>query len=119
MNGGGTRRARLRIVGTATLPSFGVSGTLHTEMGMGAVVDYRLIPGAAPAQPDNVLVTLRPGANGAAARARLQRVVPAADGGQVLAVQRPAEIVNYRSMGATPAVSSARPWPPGPWPRWG
>ncbi len=107
VNGGSTRRARLRIVGTATLPSYGVSGTLHTEMGVGAVVDYRLIPGAAPAQPDNVLVTLRRGANGAAARARLQRVVPAADGGQVLAVQRPAEIVNYRSMGATPAYLGA------------
>ncbi|HTS98549.1 MAG TPA: FtsX-like permease family protein [Streptosporangiaceae bacterium] len=107
VEGGATRRARLRIVGTATLPSYGVFGTLHTEMGTGAVADYRLIPGATPAQPNDVLVTLGPGANGAAARARLQRLVPAAGGGQVLAVQRPAEIVNYRSMGATPAYLGA------------
>ena len=37
----------------------------------------------------------------------LQRLVPAAEGGQVEAVQRPAEIVNYRSMGTTPAFLGA------------
>jgi hypothetical protein len=103
VGGGGVRRSRLRIVGTATLPSFGVFGTLHTEMGVGALLSYRLIPGAAASQPNDILVTLRPGANRSAARADLQRLVPVGNGGQVIPVQRPAEIVNYRSMGATPA----------------
>jgi putative ABC transport system permease protein len=101
---GGVRSSRLRVVGTATLPSLGISGTLHPEMGIGAVLPYQLIPGAASSQPNNILVTLRPGANPAAARSALQRLVPA---GQVAAVQRPAEIVNYRSMGTTPAFLGA------------
>ena len=101
---GGVQRSRLRIVGTATLPSLGISGTLHPEMGIGAVLPYQLIPGAASSQPNNILVTLRSGANAAAARNALQRLVPA---GEVASVQRPAEIVNYRSMGTTPAFLGA------------
>ncbi len=104
---GAVRRARLRIVGTATLPSLGIDSTLHTEMGTGAVLPYQLIPGAASSQPDEILVTLRPGANLAAARRALQRLVPAFNGGQVIPVQRPAEIVNYRSMGTTPVLLGA------------
>jgi ABC-type lipoprotein release transport system permease subunit len=50
---------------------------------------------------------LRPGANLAAQRSLLQRLVPAAAGGVVSGVQRPAEIVNYRSMGTTPALLAA------------
>jgi len=101
---GGSRPFQLRIVGTATLPSFGVSGTLHTEMGTGAVLPYQDIPGAAGTEPDTVLVTLRPGADLAAQQRILQRVVPAGVGGEVLPVQRPAEIVDYRSMGTAPAI---------------
>ncbi|HTU08847.1 MAG TPA: FtsX-like permease family protein, partial [Trebonia sp.] len=101
---GGPRPFPLRIVGTATLPSFGVSGTLHTEMGTGAVLPYQDIPGAAGTEPDTVLVTLRPGADLAAQQRILQRVVPADVGGEVLPVQRPAEIVDYRSMGTAPAI---------------
>jgi hypothetical protein len=55
---GGPRPFRLRIVGTATLPSFGVSGTQHTEMGTGAVLPYQDIPGAAGNEPNTVLVPL-------------------------------------------------------------
>jgi len=51
-------------------------------------------------------VRLLPGANPAAARRTLQRLVPG-DGGSVSSVQRPAEIVNYRSMGTTPAFLGA------------
>jgi ABC-type lipoprotein release transport system permease subunit len=51
-------------------------------------------------------VRLRPGANPAAARRTLRRLVPG-DGGSVSSVQRPAEIVNYRSMGTTPAFLGA------------
>jgi MacB-like periplasmic core domain/FtsX-like permease family len=107
VGGPGVRPARLRIVGTATLPAYGVFGTLHTEMGTGAVLPYQLIPGAKTGQPNDIFVTLRPGADHATAVRELQRLVPAANGGQVIAVQRPAEIVNYRSMGATPAYLGA------------
>ena len=98
------RSSPLRIVGTATLPSLGVSGTLHTEMGSGAVLPYQLVPGATSNQPGQILVTLRPGANRAAASNALQQLVP---GGEVEAAQRPAEIINYRSMGTTPAILGA------------
>ena len=53
---GAVRRTRLRIVGTATLPSLGIYNTLHTEMGTGSVLDYRVIPGAVPSQPNDILV---------------------------------------------------------------
>ena len=101
---GGPRQVRLRIAGTETLPSIGVSGTLHTEMGTGAVLPYQDIPGAAADAPDAILVTLRPGADLAAQQAVLQRIVPVQNGGVVSSVQRPAEIVNYRSMGTAPAL---------------
>jgi predicted lysophospholipase L1 biosynthesis ABC-type transport system permease subunit len=51
-------------------------------------------------------VRLRPGANLAAVRRTLQRLVPG-NGGSVSSVQRPAEIVNYRSMGTAPAFLGA------------
>ena len=98
---------RLRVVGTATLPSLGVAGTLHTEMGTGALLPYQLIPGAVGGEPNNILVALRPGADPGAARQVLQRLVPAADGGVVSGVLRPAEIVNYRSMGTAPTLLAA------------
>jgi hypothetical protein len=94
----------LRIAGTATLPSLGVQVTLHTEMGTGAVFDYQRIPGDTAAKPNEILVTLRPGADVAAAKARLQRLVPAANGGVVSGVQRPAEITDYQAMGIAPAL---------------
>ena len=104
---GGSRTFRLRIAGTATLPSLGASGTLHTEMGTGAVFSYQLIPGAVGGQPNEILVSLRPGADPGAARTRLQRLVPAANGGTVSGVQRPAEIVGYRTMSTAPALLAA------------
>jgi MacB-like periplasmic core domain/FtsX-like permease family len=63
VHAGAAKPVRLRIVGTATLPSLGISGSLHTEMGTGALLSYQLIPGAASSQPNTILVTLRPGAN--------------------------------------------------------
>ena len=104
---GAARPVRLRIVGTATLPSLGISGTLHTEMGTGAVLPYADIAGATGGQPDTILVTLRPGADLAAQQKVMQTIVPAADGGAVSGVQRPAEITDYRSMGITPAILAA------------
>ncbi len=104
---GAAHSFRLRVAGTATLPSIGVQGTLHTEMGVGAVLPFQLIPGASAGEPNEVLVTLRPGANPAAAHATLQKLVPISQGGVVLGPRRPAEIVNYRSMGTTPLLLAA------------
>ncbi len=101
---GGTAPFRLRIAGTATLPSLGVAQTLHTEMGTGAVLDYQHIPGDTAGAPNEILVTLRPGADVAAQQKFLQQVVPLQNGGVVSGVQRPAEITDYRSMGVAPLI---------------
>jgi hypothetical protein len=117
------------IVGTATMPAIGVSGHLHPSMGTGAVLPTGLEPAAfkrALTQPDPnlngpamVVVRLKPGVTPSAGRASLRRIVEAADkvmaadpngAGDtyaLLSVQRPAEIVNYQSTGATPAVLAA------------
>ena len=120
---------RLRIVGTATLPAIGFASTVsdHTSMGTGMLIPYQVLPkafiaaidiGPDPALngPNLVLVRIRTGVPPATALAGLHRVVEAADrafaaepGGSagnavvVQGVQRPAEIVNYKSMGLTPA----------------
>ena len=101
---GGPHPFQLRIVGTATLPSMGVAATLHTEMGTGAVLPYQDIPGTNGNQPNNILVTLVPGANLAAQQKVLQTIVPADVGGVVLPVQRPAEIADFQSMGTAPVI---------------
>jgi len=95
----------------------GGEGGQHLEMGTGAVVSSQIfpstaatgyqLPGAAPG-PNAILVRLKEGSPDAGRRS-LQRIAAttstAADYGvSLLAVQRPAEIVNYRSMGGTPAI---------------
>ena len=114
------------IVGTATMPAIGASGHLHTSMGTGALLPTGLEPAAfkrALIQPDPNLngppmdvVRLKSGVTLAAGRASLQHIVDVADrvmaadpNGQgdtyaLLSVQRPAEIANYQSTGATPAL---------------
>lgn len=72
-----------------------------------AVFAFPLIPGASSGEPNEILVTLRRGANAAAVRARLRTLVPAVEGGVVFGPQRPAEIVDYRSMGTTPLLLAA------------
>jgi len=118
------------VVGTATMPAVGFSSVIsdHTSMGTGALVSRDIEPDAfQKAQlntdptlngPDLILVRLRahvPDAVGlaglkknAASATRDLAAVP--DGGgqgnsvTVVGVQRPAEIVNYRSTGATPTL---------------
>jgi hypothetical protein len=107
----------LRIVGTATMPAVGIAGvTGHPSMGTGAVVPYQLIPesvrnqfATTPSGPNVVFVRLKPGTDTAVAVRSLNRIahkisLPTNYGASVIAVQRPAEIVNYRSMGATPLL---------------
>jgi hypothetical protein len=116
------------IVGTATFPAVGPSLSLHTSMGIGAIIPHG-IQSAAMRKfltqpyptlngPKIVFVRLRRGVSMAAGEASLAKIVKvgnralaslpngAGGGDQVtmLGVQYPAEIENYRSIGATPAV---------------
>ena len=118
VSNGSTAPMRLRIVGTATMPAIG-GGSGHLDMGTGASLSYQLIPPPSRnpfnnpiSGPNAILVRLRSGANGKAALNTLNKIADATSnnanfGVSVLAVQRPAEIVNYRSMGTTPALLGA------------
>jgi hypothetical protein len=114
---GTTTAHLLRIVGTATMPAVGVAGvTGHASMGTGAVVPYQLLPASvrnqfneSPAGPNVEFVRLKPGADHKTALRSLNHIaakmsLPTNYGTQVLGVERPAEIVNYHSMGATPLI---------------
>jgi hypothetical protein len=117
---GATASSRLQIVGTATMPATGVGGTTgHPSMGTGALVPYALLPASVrnqfdtkPAGPNAIFVRPRPGADPNASRLSLDRIakaltLPTNYGVTLLGVQRPAEIVNYRSTGVTPAYLSS------------
>ncbi len=121
---------RYVVVGTATMPAVGYSSVIddHTSMGTGALIEVSSLPRsfqqatqssiAALNGPNMVFVRLRQGLSPAAGRADLQRVAAAADrvlatvpgnaaSGDtvsVVAVQRPAEIVDYGTIGVTPAL---------------
>jgi MacB-like periplasmic core domain len=112
----GSAAARLRIVGVATMPAIGLPAVPHLEPGTGALLDSALIP----ATSRNVFANPIPGPNAilvrfthgpsAASFDSIQATVVALEGsgGQgsitIDPVQRPAEIVNYRSIGDTPAL---------------
>jgi hypothetical protein len=98
----------------------------HTSMGTGALLPMDIRPPAFRTAslspdpllngPDLVFVRARPGVSATVARAGLQRIVratdnalnadPSAAGNNItlIAVQRPAQIVNYRSIGAAPEL---------------
>jgi hypothetical protein len=117
---------KVRIVGVATLPAIGGTLSLHSEMGVGAMIPRLIEPPAfrkylhAPYEALNgyseLLVRLKKGAPHAAALASLERIARVGtkalgatpDGGgedvSVLGVQYPAEIENYRAIGVTPDV---------------
>jgi hypothetical protein len=121
---------RMRVVGTATFPAIGFASTVsdHTSMGTGVLLANQDFPktfaeavqtGPVPALdgPNLALVRLKPDAPPAAALASLQRIAQASDqafanapGGAagngivVQGVQRPAEIVNYKTIGITPTL---------------
>ncbi len=124
---------RLRIAGTATMPAIGGVLSVHSSMSTGALFSTAVLPGGAfsgpfgplLSGPNAILVRLRPGAGQAAGLRSLQAIrrqltqalnsprAKATSGGgsiadtiDLLAAQRPAEIVNYRSMGAMPAILS-------------
>ncbi len=119
---------RLQIVGTATFPAVGYASFVadHTSMGTGALFSEGVFPASFKRAvgtndpnlngPELVFVRLRSGISAATGRANLERVATAAntifahDPGAVdnsvavIGVQRPAQIVNYRSIGATPVI---------------
>ncbi len=119
---------RLRVVGSATFPAVGYSSLLadHPSMGVGAIISEGVLspafvraitnPDPTLSGPPDVFVRLKPSVGVAADRADIERIVRAADrtlnadprarGAYVVAlgVQRPAQIVNYRSMGSTPEL---------------
>jgi ABC-type antimicrobial peptide transport system permease subunit len=121
----------LRIAGTATLPAVGTVLGVHATMSTGALLPVAVIPAAvlhhqfqSLSGPNAIFVRLRPGVNQAAARQRLQQITRQLDrlgrspqaaavlgdfvrymnAVSLLPVQRPAEIVNYRSMGTVPEI---------------
>ena len=123
------RPIRLTIVGVATMPAIGIAEGLHTSMGVGAAVPADAGPvteslgpqGYSPScnGPNMVFVRARGGQGSSQARVAAQRLSDAANrilarqapdsvcGGNVatvIGVQRPAQIVNYRSMGTTPLL---------------
>lgn len=114
---GGAPAVRLRVVGTATMPTIGVTGidADHLSMARGAWVDTSLVPasvrnsfGNSPDGPNVMFVRFRPGVDHGAASASLAAIartltLPTNYGVTVVPVQLPAEILNYRTMGATPA----------------
>jgi ABC-type antimicrobial peptide transport system permease subunit len=112
----GDRAVPLRIVGTATFPSLGIGHGTHTSLGEGALVTYDRIPGVARNVTNNpstdgppaILVRFQPEVAASAATRRLADIADQlntpANNVDVLAVQRPAEIVDYRNMGQAPAV---------------
>jgi hypothetical protein len=116
----------LVIVGTATLPTVGEPQALHTSMGTGAIIASSVEPLtlqkaneqplATLNGPAEVFVRLRAGASMAAGLASLRHIADVGTkafedlpaqyyNGQsvdVLSVQFPAQIENYRSSGAAP-----------------
>ena len=113
VNSPGAKSTTLRIVGTATMPTIGEEGS-HLEMGSGALLAYQLIP---PGQrnlfhvkpgPNAILIRVKAGANHTAAlnsfRRILARLGGKSNGGAMQGVQRPAQIINYGTLGATPGV---------------
>ncbi len=115
VSNGVTAPVRLVIVGTATMPAIGTQKQ-HLEMGIGAVLSYRLIPATARnlqqdpiPGPNAFLIRFRPGVDPVQALRSLQQInrtlgkSPDGNGG-VVGVLRPAEIANYRSIGTVPAL---------------
>ena len=119
LDNGSSKRTKLVIVGTATLPAIGAVESLHLEIGTGAVIAESLIPAGDrgfgdlthgdQTSPEALLIRFRAGADPTAAHNSVARIAAKVDvlghgPPAVLSVQRPAEIVNYRTMGNTPAL---------------
>ena len=126
------RGTELRIVGTAALPTIGDTLGVHASLGTGALFATTVVPASVFTReygpengPNSIFVRLRPGTSQTAGLRSLQKI--AAEYNQiahspqllahagpsalqiqasVLPAQRPAEIVNYKTMGTLPAILS-------------
>ena len=123
------RGARLKIAGTAALPALGDTLGVHPSLSTGAILPTSVVSRAALAEagpesgPNAILVRLRPGVSQAAGLRSLQQITGEYDKiahspqvvshagptaleltADVLPVQRPAEIVNYKTMGTMPVI---------------
>ena len=122
----------LKIAGTAALPTIGDTLGIHASMSTGAILPTQVVPASVfkreygpEAGPNAIFVRLRPGVSQAAGLRSLEQIageynrlahsprLVAHAGPQelqiqasVLPAQRPAQIVNYKSMGTMPAVLS-------------
>jgi hypothetical protein len=121
---------RLRIAGTAALPTIGDVIGVHASLSTGAIISTQAVPAAdvnayGPVSgPNAIFIRLKPGVGPAAGRRSLNQIAGQlnrdsrapqvesviGDVGRyinfvsVLPVQRPAAIVNYRTMGAMPTI---------------
>jgi hypothetical protein len=120
--GVGSEAVILRVVGTATLPTIGISHGAHTSLGVGALVAPQRIPGynrqaigegpagAPPSAPGPPVVFVRyaPGASHVAADAIVdaaaEKVGQYPGSASVIGPQRPAEIVNTSDVGWVPVL---------------
>jgi hypothetical protein len=115
----GQKTLDMRIAGVTTLPAIGIGHGIHPVLGAGALVPASALPSdlltgglsnRVLQGPNTILVRFRPRIDQAAAVRRLDRIGARLSGTrstlsiQVLPVQRPAEIVNYRTMGAAPLI---------------
>lgn len=110
---------RLRIVGLATFPTVGAIHAERTSLGEGALVAHRLVPGydrditgdlTGDLGPHAAFVRFRAGTDldrGIAHLADITAPLRGFAGLAVITVQRPAEIVNSRSMGTAPTLLAA------------
>jgi hypothetical protein len=123
------RGETLTISGTAALPALGDTLGIHPSLSTGAILPVSAVSKAAldeagpESGPNAILVRLRPGVSQAAGLRSLEQITgyynkvvhspqTVAHAGpsalelvaNVLPVQRPAEIVNYRSMGTMPVI---------------
>ena len=123
------RDATLTVSGTAALPALGDTLGVHPSLATGAILPVSVVSRKAldeagsESGPNAILVRLRPGVSQAAGLRSLQQITDAynqiahsprtiAAAGptalelvaNVLPVQRPAEIVNYKSMGTMPVI---------------
>ncbi len=110
--GGSEGSQRLRIVGTAVFPTVGPVLGGYTSLGEGAMLAFDRIPDWDAISPDPKALFIR-FASGADRDAVTERLSPHIGeigvfpgSAEPLPVQRPAEIVNFSSMGFTPALLS-------------
>jgi hypothetical protein len=116
MIGRGSQSQRMRVVGSAVLPTIGISHGAYTSLGVGAAAPVDKLPGVnrrsetgeSNEGPNAIFIRLRPGADRVAATRRIaekaNEIGESPGDAVLLPVQRPAEIVNYSHMGATPAA---------------